>query len=120
MHTAPTLLPLNTVSDLDAALAQSAARPIVLFKHSPTCGTSAWAYEEIEILLEDPSVKVDVFLINVLANRDVSNAIAAHLNIRHESPQVLILRNGAVQWHATHYRVTAQSVAGALKSLTSS
>ncbi len=111
------IVELTAVEELDAVVAQSATRPTLLFKHSPTCGTSAQAHEEIESLVEDGSVPVDVYLISVRASRAVSNAVAQRFNLRHESPQVLIVRGGALMWNASHFRVTAAGIRAALRAL---
>jgi len=105
---------LATLADLDAALAASAFRPILIFKHSATCGTSAMAYEEVDDLLADSTPAADLFMVRVQGARDVSRAIADRLGIRHESPQVLLVSGGRVLWHASHFRVTARSIAAAL------
>ena len=52
--------PLHTLGDLDAAIAGSSGRPALVFKHSTTCGTSAYAHEEVESLLEEPGLRADV------------------------------------------------------------
>ncbi len=113
-HPAAAFRFLTTAAEFDAALAQSATRPVVIFKHSPTCGTSAHAYDEMQTLLAGPPLEADVFLVDVLAGRALSQAIAAALKIRHESPQVLLVSGGAVRWQASHYGVTAKSVTAAL------
>lgn len=105
---------LTTLEDLDAALAQSATLPIVIFKHSATCGTSAQAYEEIEESLA-MSLGAKTYLVDVLANRGLSQAIAARFKVRHESPQVLLIRDGVVSWQASHFRVTADAIAAAVR-----
>ena len=107
----PRFLPLATLHDLDDALAASMAGPVLLFKHSPTCGTSAMANEELTALVEgsgDPAVPV--YRLDVWTARPVSNAIAERFRIRHASPQVLLVDHGDVVWHATHYRITAREV----------
>jgi bacillithiol system protein YtxJ len=111
------LMSLTSLPELDAALARSTARPIVIFKHSSTCGTSAEAYQEIEALLAGPPLLADVYLIDVRTSRAISNAVAAHLHLRHESPQVLVIREGKVSWHASHFRVTARAIKAALRQI---
>ena len=54
---------------------------------------------------------VPVFLVDVLSQRPLSRRIAAELGIRHESPQVIVLRRGTAFWHASHYDVTADALA---------
>lgn len=104
----PRFLPLATLHDLDDALAASMAGPVLLFKHSPTCGTSALAHEELEALLADTALPI--YRLDVWTARPVSNAIADRFGIRHASPQALLVDRGEAVWHATHYRITASEV----------
>jgi len=109
------LRPLDSIDSLHTALAQSAVRPAVIFKHSLTCGTSAMAMAEIEDLTGGASFAADVYLVQVQRARAVSGAIEASLGIRHESPQVLVIVDGRVVWHASHFRVTAAAVLAAVR-----
>ena len=114
----PVLTPLETVADLDAALARSVVRPVLIFKHSITCGTSEVAREEVEELIESidrEAWPVDLYVVRVQPARAVSNEIETRLRVRHESPQVLLVNNGQVVWRASHYRVTATAMAAALR-----
>jgi len=106
--------PLVNAEQFEALLEASRQRPIAIFKHSGACGTSAQAYDELEALLQDSAPDEDVYLVDVLANRHLSQAISARLRVRHESPQVLVIRNAEVHWHGSHFRVTAEHVRKAL------
>ena len=106
---------LTTPNDLDAAIAASADRPLLLFKHSLTCGTSAFALEQIEEFLSEPAWPVDASVVHVPTGRALSNAIAEHFGIRHETPQALLIRNGQIVWHASHYRITRREMTAALE-----
>jgi bacillithiol system protein YtxJ len=112
-----TFSPLTSAEQFDAILESSRRQPVVIFKHSPACGTSAQAYDELEALLHD-APGAAVFLINVLTNRSLSQTIAARFRIRHESPQVLVLQDEQVRWHGSHFRVTAGNVKKAVESAT--
>lgn len=109
---------LTTLETLDTALALSADRPILLFKHSETCGLSLQAYEEVTALLDDPDWDVPVYLVSVQASRPVSNAIAERLGVRHASPQALLVRDGAVRWHTSHLAITVGALRAATERLT--
>ncbi|HEX5069763.1 MAG TPA: bacillithiol system redox-active protein YtxJ [Vicinamibacterales bacterium] len=104
---------LRSPADLDEAIARSHEQPVVIFKHSATCGTSAMAHEEIEAFV-DGAPWADVFVVSVHGGRAVSNEIAARFGVRHESPQALVIKNGELVWHASHFRVTSSAVAAAL------
>ena len=108
------LVELKTVEDLDHLLATSSTEPGVIYKHSLTCGTSAMAFEEIRDLLAGPPIGARLGMVMVQPARAVSTLIASRLGLRHESPQVLLVRDGRVVWHASHYRVTAQAIADAV------
>jgi bacillithiol system protein YtxJ len=104
---------LQSPADLDEAIRRSHEQPVVIFKHSATCGTSAMAHEEIEAFVAG-APWADVFVVSVHAGRALSNEIARRFQVRHESPQALVIRDGKVAWHASHFRVTGDAVAAAL------
>ena len=109
------MTPLRDLHDLDAALVRAASEPIVIFKHSPTCGVSAQASEEIDELLERAALPLPLYVVSVRAQREVSEAITKRFGIRHESPQVLLVHRGAVLWHASHFRVNAAEIHSAVE-----
>lgn len=110
-----TFLSIDTPADLDALFERSQAGPVVIFKHSPTCGTSAQAYDELEAYLHEAEA-LDVHLLDVLRSRALSQALAARVQVRHESPQLLVLQGGSVRWHGSHWKVTADAVRAAVTS----
>jgi len=107
-------LPLTTTDDLSAVLARSATQPLFLFKHSETCGMSFQAHEEVTSALESPDWTTDVHLVSVQRSRPVSNEIATVLGVRHASPQILLVHEGAVRWQASHMSITAAALRRAI------
>lgn len=107
-----TLRDLATADELDTSLA--APQATLLFKHSPTCGVSAQANDDILQMLAGPALPVHMWRIPVQARRPLSNAVAARFGIRHESPQVILVKDGAVVWHASHFHVNAEEIRAAL------
>jgi bacillithiol system protein YtxJ len=81
-----------------------------VFKHSPACGLSSMAWDEVRRYLERPGA-LPVRFVDCLAQHPLSRAIAEATMVRHESPQILLVRDGVVQWHASHYDVTADALA---------
>jgi thioredoxin 1 len=111
----PELTPLVDVAGIDRLLAESYDRPVVVLKHSRSCGTSAQAFDELQDHLSQASAdEARYAVVTVQTHRDVSQALGARLGVRHETPQAFVLRNGQVAWHASHFRVTAQAIAAAL------
>lgn len=108
----------NTIADtkaLENILAGSRDAPVVVFKHSTTCPISSAAYREMEQFTSAP-----VALVVVQRARDVSNEVAARTGVVHQSPQAIIIRNGEAVWSASHYDITAESVARAVAQHTAS
>lgn len=107
------LTELATPDDLERVLASPDA-PLLIYKHSLTCGTSGVAFEEIRDVLPDLPPGVRLAIVKVQVARPVSNLIAERFGVRHESPQVLLVDGGRVIWHASHFRVTASEILAAL------
>lgn len=105
---------LERIEDIDGLLAASADTPVLLYKHSYSCGTSAYALDELMDLLSGDAPAAHYAMVAVQTHREVSNAIAARLGVRHETPQVLLIRDGQVVWSASHFRVTAAAIDAAL------
>jgi len=100
------------VQDLKALqelLEQSTEKPVVIFKHSTTCAISAGAYEQMA------GLNGEVALIDVQSARDISREIAMTTGVEHESPQVIIMRNGKPVWHTSHWDITRETVEKALR-----
>ena len=101
---------INNRETLDKLLTDSRSKPVVIFKHSNACGISSAAYREME-KLENP-----VNLLEVQSARDVSRELADLTGIRHETPQVIVLKDGKAVWNASHFDVKASAVSQALQS----
>jgi bacillithiol system protein YtxJ len=114
MH--PQLKTLHGLDELDRLIAASEERPLLLFKHSYTCGVSAEALDELVAHLNDQPADVQYAMVTVQTHRDVSNAVAKKLGVRHETPQALLIRDGRVVWSASHFRVTANAVVDAINA----
>jgi monothiol bacilliredoxin len=92
-----------------------AAPVAVLYKHSPICPTSSFAYDEILELRRRRDVPV--FLVNVVARRPLARVLAERIGVAHASPQAIILRDGIATWHGSHYEVQADAIARVLDHL---
>lgn len=95
---------LDSVEQLESLFQQSHAKPVILFKHSNSCGISSGVFKEVS------QVNSDINLIIVQNARHISNAIAERTGIRHESPQAIVLKQGEPIYHASHYDITAQDL----------
>lgn len=104
------LQPLADIAALDAAVAESRERPVLLFKHSRTCGISCEAFEELHAHIAEDPTGAAYKLITVQSHRVVAEAVTSRFGVRHESPQAIVIRNGDVVWHGSHFRITAEQL----------
>lgn len=111
------LTEIGEIEEFERLLAASGKRPLLIFKYSATCGTSAQALDELLAHLNERPADATYAIVTVQTHRDVSNAIARTLGIRHETPQLLMIRDGRVLWNASHYRVTSEAVEDALNAV---
>lgn len=95
---------VESLNALDALFTESHRQPILLFKHSITCGISAGVYREVS------EVDADIHVITMQTGRDISNAVADKTGVRHQSPQAIVLVNGEAEYHASHYDITAGDI----------
>ena len=100
------LTPLSHIDELEAAIAESLERPVLLFKHSRTCGVSCGALDELHAHVEGAEPQAAYKLITVQSHRGLSDATAKRLGVRHETPQAILLRDGRAVWTASHFRIT--------------
>ena len=105
-------LKINNRETLDKLITDSKNKPVVIFKHSNSCGISSKAYREMEKLDDQ------VNLLEVQSCRDVSRELADLTGIQHETPQVIVLKDGKAVWNASHFDVKAGAVMQALESHT--
>lgn len=91
-------------------LEKSKEQPFLLFKLSMTCFSSLSAKKELQALETD----LPIYAVIVQMDRKVSNTIEADLGVKHESPQLLILKDEKGIWQATHYHIKKSLVSDAI------
>ncbi|PYS41506.1 MAG: bacillithiol system redox-active protein YtxJ [Acidobacteria bacterium] len=109
------IVDLRQDHDLEDLVDRSKTDPVLIFKHSTQCPISAQAYEEFTDFAEGARGLVCGAVL-VIENRRLSNAIAERFGLRHESPQALLIKDGRVVWHASHWSITSESLTEALVS----
>lgn len=90
----------------------------LVYKHSPWCGISHRAEGEVSrFRAAEPDIPV--VQIDVIHEARLSAAIEAALQVRHESPQAILIHDGRVAWHDSHGRVTVAHLQAAVRALSS-
>ena len=103
--------PLTQMEQLDEIAEESKKQPVVIFKHSTRCGISRMVLGNFERdfdLPKDGDYKL--YFLDLLSNRDISNQVAARFGVQHESPQMLILKDGKVVKHESHHSINLETV----------
>ena len=101
--------------DYRRAIGESSDGPVFLLKHSLTCGISTGARKEFQDFAAAEK-SVPCWEMAVQESRDLSRLIADETGVRHESPQVLLYRDGRVAWSASHWEITGENLRSALAS----
>lgn len=107
------IIELHDRTGLERLLEKSQAEPVLLFKHSTQCSRSAAVIEGFDAF-EQANPSVTCGLILVIEYRDVSDDIEDRFGIRHESPQAILISKGQPVWHASHWKITKESLEAAL------
>lgn len=94
--------PLEQPTQLDKIIEQSFEKTVVIFKHSTRCSISRFALKQWESDCQPQSLTVDFFLIDLLNFREVSQQVSERFQITHESPQIIVLKEGKAISHASH------------------
>ena len=100
---------LTDLLQLQEIEAISNEKPVVIFKHSTRCSISRMALKQFEREF-DLNDTVDAYFLNLIAHRDVSNEIARKFNVYHESPQLILIKNGKAIYDVSHSDISAEAL----------
>ena len=106
-------IPLNYLGQLDELVAFSDQKPAVIFKHSTRCSVSRFALKQFEKEF-DLDDKVDAYFLDLLEYRDISNEIANRFDVYHQSPQLLLIKEGKSVYDVSHDEIDAEELKGKL------
>lgn len=109
-------LPLTDAAQLDSIARESHQRPVLIFKHSTTCSISAAAKSKLERQWDATSLPADLplYYLDLLRYRPLSAAVAQQFGVQHESPQLLLIRDGACRYDASHMGIRLADVKQAI------
>lgn len=96
---------LNTIKEI------SNSHPVLIFKHSTRCSISSTALNRLERSWKEEEVKnIKPYMLDLLSFRSLSNKISDEFKIAHESPQILLIRNGQCFFNASHLSINYQEI----------
>lgn len=100
---------LKSEDQLNKIVEESKFRPQVIFKHSTRCSISSMAKGRLE--RSRAPENADFYYLDLIAHRNVSSKISSAFNVFHESPQVLVIRNGECTYDESHGSISMEEIA---------
>tara|TARA_R110000868_G_scaffold402801_1_gene679471 strand:+ start:152 stop:508 length:357 start_codon:yes stop_codon:yes gene_type:complete len=108
---------LTEVGILEEIKSKSFDNPILIYKHSTRCSVSSMALNRLERSWNDDEMQnVEIYFLDLIAHRDVSNQIESVFGISHESPQVLLISSGECTYDASHMGISYKELKNQLGS----
>jgi bacillithiol system protein YtxJ len=101
-------IPLKDEQELDQLKTRSSEKPQLIFKHSTRCSISSMAKRRLE-RSESPEA-IDFYYLDLIANRNLSQKVAEAFLVEHESPQVLLIKNGACIYDESHSGISMDEI----------
>lgn len=98
-------------ADLDSIIEGSAHKPQIIFKDSTTCGISAFAKDRLVQGFAAIEGRADFHYLDLLRFRGLSNLIAERLQVTHQSPQIIVLKDRKVVYTSSHHAIDANTIA---------
>lgn len=101
---------IEELSQLDAIEKLSEEKLVVIFKHSVTCGISNMVWHQFQNEIDFNNDHIEMLYLDLLAHRDVSNEITKRFQVLHQSPQILVIKDGEVLHHASHSAIRLSNI----------
>ena len=97
---------LTDLGQLNEIIAESADKPVIIFKHSTRCSVSRMVLKQFEIEF-DLHEKITPYFLDLLEHRDISNEIASRFVVFHQSPQLIVIKDGNAIFNDSHGSIDA-------------
>lgn len=107
---------IHNDNDLEGLKSASNQLPVLIFKHSTRCSISSMALSRLERSWgEAASDSLTPYMLDLISYRDLSQKIANDFNVHHESPQVLVVKDGKCIYHASHMEINLADIQDSFK-----
>jgi bacillithiol system protein YtxJ len=100
---------IKNLQDIDAVIQASFNKPQVIFKHSTTCSISQMAKSRLDRFNNEEN-SIDFHYLDLLRLRPISNFIAEKFSVHHESPQILLIKNGECTYDESHMGIVVDDI----------
>jgi len=105
---------LTSTTEVDELIQLSHQKPQLIFKHSTRCGVSSHMKMQFETEWNGADESIDIYYLDLLNYRDVSNYVAKVSKVYHQSPQVILFKDGEAVANASHQAIKANAINAAL------
>lgn len=89
---------------------ESYKKPVILFKHSTRCSISRFVWNRFQQDYDIPNEKAALYFLDLLAYRSVSNEVAEKFGVIHQSPQIIVIKDGVVTYDASHDEIDVEKL----------
>lgn len=104
---------LTQLSQIQEIKALSKEKPVMIFKHSTRCSISSMSLDRLlRKWKEVDTEKVTPYYLDLIASRDLSDLVAKEFRVPHQSPQILLIKNGAVIYDNSHFGISYVEIMG--------
>lgn len=103
-------IPLTSEAQLDAIKTESSTKPILIFKHSTRCSISSMAKMRFESSWDFSNDEIDAYFLDLISYRQLSNKVAESFEVHHESPQIILIRDGISTYDASHLDISVKEL----------
>lgn len=104
-------LKLNSEEQLNDMLDESGSKPLIIYKHSTRCATSAMTFNRLNRTIEAEDIKnKNTCFLDIIKYRDLSNRIADYFNVGHQSPQILLIKDKNCIYHDSHFGINGNEL----------
>lgn len=101
---------LKDLKQLDTIVQESTEKQVIIFKHSTRCPVSRMALKNFENEYDIEEGLAKAYFLDLLEHRDISNEIASRFNVEHQSPQLILIKEGRAVYHTSHSDIDAGAV----------
>lgn len=101
---------LDSSLQIEEIVERSRSKPCIIFKHSARCGVSSFAQFKLEEDWPFSEEEVTTYLLDVIAHREIARQIAEQFSVHHESPQLLLIRDGDCTYDASHLDISVEEL----------
>ena len=102
---------LTDEGQLNEIIIKSQHRPQVIFKHSTRCSISSVALQRLQKAQQPEGL--DFYFLDLLAHRSLSNKVVEVFGVHHESPQVLVIKQGKCVFDESHLGISMTDIVSA-------